>query len=146
MGSAFEQIPAMKPQREIGILQRVPSQYQHNPFIRLNEALLDQLLQSREGDGGSRFAADALRTDLGFGGGNLDFAYLFDRAAGLANHPQSFLPGRRVADPNCRGHGVGMHRNQLLSSGLSYRAHQGIRTLGLDDRNLGYSRDKTQLF
>ena len=83
---AGKQIPTVKFQRELWIFQNVSRKDQDNGLIWSDKALLDQPLQSRERNRRSRFAADAIRTNLGFCQSNFDFAHLLNRTTGGPNH------------------------------------------------------------
>src|ERR1700686_2898228 len=98
VASSSKQISAMEFDGEVGIFEEMSGQDQNDGLAGLDESAPAQLLESRERNGGGRFATDAIRSDLGFGRGDFDFRNLFDLAAGRLQHSQRFLPRCRIAD------------------------------------------------
>ena len=101
--ASSEQIAAVKLQSKVRVFEQVAGQNQDDALGRLDEALLDQLLETGERHRGGRLAADAIRPDFRLGLRNLDLADLLDRSTGGLEHPHRFLPGGGVADADGGG-------------------------------------------
>src|SRR3984957_15122424 len=126
---------------EVGIFEEMSSQDEDDGLARFHESSLTQFLESCQGDGGGGFATDAVGSDFGFGGGDLNFADFFDLAARCLEYAQSLLPRCRITDADGGGERVGGHwlelRIEFGSGEFAHRAVERIRALRLNDRKLG---------
>src|SRR5437879_10580261 len=75
-----------------GILEQVAGEYQDHRFVRLHEALLQQLLQPRKRNRRGGFAANTFGANLGLGLSDFHFADLLARAPRRFEDMNCFLP------------------------------------------------------
>ena len=78
--------------RIVGILEQVTGENQHHGFFRLHKALLQQFLQSREGNGGGWLTANPFGADFSFGLGDFELTYLFAGATRRLKNFDRFFP------------------------------------------------------
>src|SRR5580658_1601070 len=134
-----EQIAAVELDGEVRILEDVSGQDEDDGLAGLDKSASAELLKSGERDCRSRFAADAIGANFGFGGGDFDLSNLFDLATGRLEHPQRLLPRCGIADAYGGGERLGGHGFELPPPELAHAAIERIRALRLDDGKLGTS-------
>ena len=104
-----------------------------------------QLLQSGQGHGRSRLAAQPFSAQFCFGNRDLGLGHVQAPSAAFLNHPRSLAPGGRVADANGGGARVRLHRLQRFAVAVSKLLHQWIGSFGLDDGDARQPRHQSQL-
>src|ERR1019366_8315675 len=77
-----KEIAAMELDREVGIFEGMARQDQNDGIARFDESASVQLLESSQGDGGGRFATDAIGADFGLSSSDFDFRDFFDFTGG----------------------------------------------------------------
>lgn len=88
------------------VLEWMAGQDAGNAFVGIDDPVGEQVFEARNGRGGSRFAAEAIETDLGLGVDDFLVGNGEDYAVTDLQGPQAFFEVYRPGDLDCRRAGV----------------------------------------